>query len=48
MTAVKATFSLPYGSLCVSQGNIVEFQGDAIVNAADHKCLYGKGVDGVR
>lgn len=47
MTAVKARFALPHGgTLCVSQGNIVSFQGDAIVNAADHKCIYGKGVDG--
>ena len=47
MTAIKARFTLPHGaSLCVSQGNIVKFRGDAIVNAADHKCIYGKGVDG--
>lgn len=47
MTAVKARFALPHGgTLCISQGNIVSFQGDAIVNAADHKCIYGKGVDG--
>ena len=46
MTAVKARFTLSHGELCVSQGNIVQFSGDAIVNAADHKCIYGKGVDG--
>ena len=46
MTAVKARFALAHGELCVSQGNIVAFVGDAIVNAADHKCIYGKGVDG--
>lgn len=47
MTTVKARFALPQGSqLCISQGNIVAFCGDAIVNAADHKCIYGKGVDG--
>lgn len=46
MTAVKASFDLPFGKLCISQGNIVNFHGDAIVNAADHKCIYGKGVDG--
>ena len=46
MTAVKARFALAHGELCVSQGNIVGFVGDAIVNAADHKCIYGKGVDG--
>jgi O-acetyl-ADP-ribose deacetylase (regulator of RNase III) len=40
----------PIGSnakLCVSQGNIVGFTGCAIVNAADEKCVHGKGVDGV-
>ena len=46
MTAVKMRFPLPHGVLCISQGNIVDFRGDAIVNAADHKCIYGKGVDG--
>lgn len=49
MTSIKARFSLPHGGcLCVSQGNITSFHGDAIVNAADHKCIFGKGVDGVR
>jgi O-acetyl-ADP-ribose deacetylase (regulator of RNase III) len=47
MTSVKARYALPDGaSLCISQGNIVAFSGDAIVNAADTKCIYGKGVDG--
>ena len=47
MTSIKARFALPHGAaLCVSQGNITDFEGDAIVNAADTKCLYGKGVDG--
>ena len=39
MTAVRARFALSHGDLCVSQGNIVAFRGDAIVNAADHKCI---------
>ena len=43
---VQHRFALPFGQLCVSQGNIVDFAGDAIVNAADTKCVYGKGVDG--
>ena len=44
---MKAQFRLVDATtLCVSQGNIVAFDGDAIVNAADTKCLYGKGVDG--
>ena len=47
MTSVKTRFTLPHhATLCISQGNIVGFRGDAIVNAADHKCIYGKGVDG--
>jgi hypothetical protein len=30
----------------VSQGSVVEFAGDAIVNAANEGCLGGAGVDG--
>jgi len=33
------------GSLVISKGSVVEFTGDAIVNAADVKCSGGGGVD---
>jgi O-acetyl-ADP-ribose deacetylase (regulator of RNase III) len=46
MTTTVARYQLPHGALCVSKGNLVAFDGCAIVNAADTKCLYGKGVDG--
>ena len=40
-------FALPHGAtLCVTLGSVVEFRCDAIVNAADTKCIKGKGVDG--
>ena len=46
-TTVAHRFALPHGAtLCVTLGSVVEFRCDAIVNAADTKCIKGKGVDG--
>mmetsp|Transcript_745 Transcript_745/g.1429 ORF Transcript_745/g.1429 Transcript_745/m.1429 type:complete len:286 (+) Transcript_745:325-1182(+) len=40
-------FKLPLGgSLFISKGSVVDFTGDAIVNAANEGCITGGGVDG--
>ena len=41
-----ASFLLTNGKLCVSAGSVVNFSGDAIVNAGNCGCLGGRGVDG--
>ena len=44
---VKQSHSLGAGTtLYISRGGVTDFTGDALVNAADEKCVYGKGVDG--
>ncbi|CAJ1455833.1 unnamed protein product [Effrenium voratum] len=43
---VKASYSCGASRFCVSQGSVVEFTGDAIVNAANRGGLGGGGVDG--
>ena len=45
-STVLGAYELPYGVLYISQGSVVTFPGDAIVNAANTGCQSGGGVDG--
>jgi len=38
-------FSINNGRVIISKGSVIDFTGDAIVNAADMKCSGGGGVD---
>jgi len=46
VTVVKSVPLPRGGSLVASQGSVVSFEGDCIVNAANEGCLSGGGVDG--